>query len=62
MKYVTIPETTLETVIDGLQDVLKVCRTAPSDPEKSYPYAVGYSCAALEHIVATIERLKAQAN
>ena len=62
MKYVTVPETTLETLIEGLEDALKVCRTAPNDPEKSYPYAVGYSCTIIEQIIRSIEELKAQGN
>lgn len=62
MKYVTIPETTLETLIDGLNDAIKVCHTAPNDSEKGYPYAVGYTCAVLEHLVKSIERLKTQGN
>ncbi len=62
MNNVKVAETTLETLIDGLNDAIKVCHTAPNDSEKGYPYAVGYTCAVLEHLVKSIEQLKSQGN
>lgn len=63
MKTVTIPETTLETLIEGLENAVKVCYTAPKNPvEQGYPFATGYSRAAMEHTIKTLEALKSQAN
>ncbi len=63
MKTVTIPETTLETLIEGLESAILVCYTAPENPiEQGYPYATGYSRAAMKETIKTLEALKSQAN
>ena len=61
MNNVTIPVTTLETLIEGLESAINVCDNADSrseDSEKSYPYAVGYSRGAMEMIRQQLKSLK----
>ena len=63
MKTLTISETTLERLIEGLESALNVCYNIDSssnDSEKSYPYAVGYSRGAMEMIVYDLKNLKSQ--
>ena len=65
MKNVTIPETTLETLIEHLADAINVCYNVDSrsdDSEKSYPYATGYSRSAMLSIQEQLKDLKTQAN
>ena len=65
MKNVTIPETTLETLIGDLADAINVCYNVDSrseDSEKSYPYATGYSRSAMLRIQEQLKDLKTQAN
>ena len=63
MNNVTIPVTTLETIIEGLESAVNVCYTAPSNPnEEGYPYAAGYSRAAMQQTIKTLEALKTQVN
>ena len=65
MKNVTIPETTLETLIESLDDAINVCYNVDSrseDSEKSYPYATGYSRSAMLSIQEQLKNLKTQAN
>ncbi len=60
MRNVTIPATTLETLIEGLESAINVCYNADSndeDSEKSYPYAVGYSRGAMEMIRQQLKSL-----
>ena len=62
MKTVNVPLTTLETLIEGLESAVNVCYTAPSNPdEEGYPYATGYSRAAMQQTLKTLEALKTQA-
>ena len=61
MNNVTIPVTTLETLIEGLESAINVCYNADSNDannEKSYPYAVGYSRSAMEMIRQQLKSLK----
>ena len=61
MKNVTIPVTTLETLIEGLESAINVCDNADSrseDSEKSYPYATGYSRSAMQMIRQQLKSLK----
>ena len=61
MKNVTIPETTLETLIEHLADAINVCYNVDSrseDSEKSYPYATGYSRSAMQQIRQQLKSLK----
>ena len=65
MNNVTIPVTTLETLIEGLESAINVCDNADSrseDSEKSYPYATGYSRSAMLSIQEQLKNLKTQAN
>jgi hypothetical protein len=65
MKTITIPETTFETLIEGLESILDVCYNvdgSSEDSEKSYPYAVGYCRGALELTVQNLKYIKSQAN
>ena len=65
MNNVTIPVTTLETFIEGLESAINVCDNADSrseDSEKSYPYATGYSRSAMLSIQEQLKNLKTQAN
>ena len=61
MNNVTIPVTTLETFIEGLESAINVCYNADSNDannEKSYPYAVGYSRSAMQMIRQQLKSLK----
>ena len=60
MKYVKIPETALERLIEGLENAIKVCYTALDNPEQGYPYAVGYSRGAMQMISDQLKTLKVQ--
>jgi hypothetical protein len=61
MKTVNVPLTTLETLIEGLEDAVNVCYTAPNNPnDEGYPYATGYSRAAMQQTLKTLEALKTQ--
>ncbi len=60
MKNITIPATTLETIIEGLESAINVCYNVDSndeDCEKSYPYAVGYSRSAMKMIQEQLKSL-----
>ena len=48
----------IETIIDGLQDAINVCYTAPEDPrEKGYPFATGYSRSAMQTAIENLQML-----
>lgn len=60
MKTVTVPVSTLETIIEGLQSAANVCCNVDSqsdDSEKSYPYAVGFSTVTMKWIIKDLQRL-----
>ena len=60
MKNITIPATTLETLIEGLDSAINVCYNVDSndgDCKKSYPYAVGYSRSAMKMIQEQLKSL-----
>jgi len=60
MKSITIPATTLDTLIEGLESAINVCYNVDSnddDCEKSYPYAVGYSRSAMKMIQEQLKSL-----
>jgi hypothetical protein len=64
MKTVKVPVTTLETLIEGLESAINVCYNVDSnneDTEKSYPYATGYSRAAMLSIREQLKNLKESA-
>ena len=65
METVNVPVSTLETLIDDLESALKVCYNVDyqsEDHEKSSPYAVGYSRAAMQTIKDRLTTLKTQSN
>lgn len=45
------------TVIEGLNDALKVCADAVQDKEMGYPFATGYSRATMESTVKSLETI-----
>ena len=50
MKTIQVPVSTLETLIESLDDAIRVCYRVESrseDTQKSYPYATGYSRSAM---------------
>ena len=48
----------IETIIDGLQDAINVCYTAPEDPrEKGYPFATCYSRSAMQTAIENLQML-----
>ncbi len=60
MRNVTIPATTLETLIEGLESAINVFYNVDlndEDSEKSYPYAVGYSRSAMKMIQEQLKSL-----
>jgi hypothetical protein len=65
MKTVTMPVSTLETLIEGLQSAVNVCYNADNkeqETEKSYPYAVGFSTVTMKWIIKDLQRLKDSSN
>jgi|TARA_B100001094_G_scaffold144170_1_gene139675 hypothetical protein len=47
----------IETIIDGLQDAIRVCYDVDStsnNNERSYPYATGYSREAMKTAVSSL--------
>jgi hypothetical protein len=61
MKTITIPKTSLDRLIEGLESAVNVCYSAPQNPvEQGYPYATGYSRAAMKETIKTLEALKEQ--
>lgn len=63
MKTVNVPISTLETIIEGLESAINVCYNVDyqsDDPEKSAPFATGYSRAAMRMISDQLKTLKTQ--
>lgn len=60
MKTITVPVTTIERLLDGLVAAQNVCLSvdySSDDHEKSAPFAVGYSKAAIGCIIDDLRRL-----
>ena len=56
--YSKISNFDIENIIDGLQDAINVCHTAPNNPnEQGYPYATGYSTAAMQRAIENLQML-----
>jgi len=57
----SIRKSELETIIEGLEDAVKVCGSVDSseDYERSYPYATGYSYATMQHTITNLKQLLA---
>jgi hypothetical protein len=63
METVNVPVSTLETLIDGLESAIKVSYTALDNPdEQGYPYATGYSRAAMREVCEQLKTLKSSVN
>lgn len=59
MKTTEIPVSILESLIDTLQSAHHVCEGVDyqsDDTEKSAPYAVGYSRAALSQVIENLQK------
>ena len=60
MTMCDIKQSDIETIIDGLEDAIGVCHKVDSsseDHERSYPFAAGYSRAAMRTAVENLRRL-----
>ena len=63
METVNVSISTLETLIEGLENAIKVCYNVDyqsDDHEKSAPFATGYSRAAMQTIKDQLTTLKVQ--
>lgn len=64
MQFVKVPVTTLEILIEGLENAIRMCNNVDETSgksEKSYAYAVGYCKGSMESITDQIKYLKSQA-
>ena len=51
----------IETIIEGLQDAINVCHTAPENPnEEGYPYATGYARSAMSASAEQLAEIQEQ--
>jgi hypothetical protein len=60
METVTIPVSTIKTIIDGLRHAYNVCDSVDylsDDSEKSAPFAVGYSRASIGCAISTLKHI-----
>ena len=60
MAICEIRESDIETIIDGLEDAIGVCHRVDSsseDFERSYPFAAGYSRAAMRTAIENLRTL-----
>jgi hypothetical protein len=65
MKTVTVPVSTLESFIKDLESAINVCYNVDyqsDDPEKSAPFATGYSRTLMLMISNQLKTLKSQVN
>jgi hypothetical protein len=65
MKTITILETTLERLIEGLESTLQMCYNVDhtsDDSTKSSAYVVGYCQGSLGLICEDLKRIKSQVN
>ena len=53
-----IIEEKLNNIVRTLEQAVYESETAINDPEKGYPYAAGYSRAALKDVLSDIQNLK----
>lgn len=63
MKIITIPETTIESLIEELESALKVCYNVDylsTVPEKTSAYAVGYSEGTIENVLKNLQTIKSK--
>ena len=55
-----IKQSDIETIIEGLEDAIGVCYMVDNtsdDNERSYPFAAGYSRAAMQNAVVSLRSL-----
>ena len=60
MKTIQVSDLTIQTLIEGLQTAVNVCKNVDSksiDAECSYPYATGYSRSAMEMTIQQLQTL-----
>ena len=60
METVNVSVSTLETLIEGLENAIKVCYNVDSTDgncERTYPYATGYSRAAMQMVSDQLKTL-----
>ena len=60
MKTIQVPVSTLEALIESLDDAIRVCYRVESrseDTQKSYPYATGYSRSAMRMVQEELKSL-----
>ena len=60
MKTIQVPVSTLETLIESLDDAINVCcrvEYRSEDTQKSYPYATGYSRSAMRMVQEELKSL-----
>ena len=61
METVTVGVDTLQRLINNLQDAVNVCYNVDAsdskDYEKTYPYATGYSRAAMKSTIADLNNI-----
>lgn len=54
----TMTQEQVNRIIRRLEDAIQVCYTAPENPkEQGYPFAAGYSRAAMQDAVQALQRL-----
>lgn len=69
MKQITISQSTLETLIESLEDTVRVCenvnynlsaqeRLLLKNSEKTAPFAVGYSRASINTVINQLKALQ----
>ena len=54
MEKVSVYSDTLVNVIQRLEEAIEVNYLAPDNPEQGYPYAAGYSRAAMQGVVEAL--------
>lgn len=55
-----IKQSDIETIIDGLEEAIRICYNVDNtsdDHERSYPFAAGYSRAAMQTAVGSLRSL-----
>ena len=54
MEKVSVYSDTLVNIIQQLEEAIEVNYLAPDNPEQGYPYAAGYSRAAMQSVVEVL--------
>ncbi len=53
-------DTQLQTIIENLEDGVKVSYEALNDPDQGYPYATGYSRSTMRHCIEDLQYVSNQ--